>query len=255
MVFSDAGPPVSVKWFRAADDAELFPSEHCFFSYNWDTDSDLSPLGEQQRQPLPWNNGQGPSCAKGQGPFLGDPSWFANGQPSSGPSPVPWNVNSGGFPQNCCCTPAASGAYRSSSLSMVENYASTCGGLLFSSGIQVKCQWKHTFILFTFPIWATFPNLIVVNAEMQTDKLGASWYLSEQQLGNFYVVQVVPSASGCGSWQVRITLEGVGTWGPTPFPVFPTFPTIFSTDGVVPFTGGGPHEGETIGVNWNGRSF
>jgi hypothetical protein len=101
MVFSAGAAPVNVRWFFTRPGAKVFPAEHAFSSWNWNTDEELCDIGESARQPLPWSNGQRPSCAQGRGKFAGELEYFRTGQPLSyGPN---HRLDVGGVPGLCCC--------------------------------------------------------------------------------------------------------------------------------------------------------
>lgn len=252
MVFRDGDAPQQVRWFRAAKEAKLFEGPQAFFSYNWEDDP-TGPVGEQRPGRRPWSNGQGPACAKGIKEPFGLPEWFQRGLPPGNPlSALPSHAK---VPVQCCCTLGATGRLSTDQPPEAKAFEPLCGGLLFFGGMNSVCLWRRTFILFTFPAWATPPFLVIVNAEMFKDKLGQVWSLSDSQFGYSYQVRIVKRYDDCGRWSVTINLAGVGSWGPADFTPFPTTSTIFSTTCDAPFGSPGPHFGETMGVLWDGRTF
>ena len=88
-----------IRWFRAAADAKVFPTPHCFFSRTWTNQyTEPWPTGELDPRQV-WDRGDNPGYP-GQD-FLGDPAWFAG-------SPLPAGVLTDPtppLPAYCCAPP------------------------------------------------------------------------------------------------------------------------------------------------------
>jgi hypothetical protein len=80
MVMSPDAPPIRVRWYRVAQNAELFPGPHAFGSSVWD-DPKINPdIGEQTPLPKLWWNGMRPAGYWSRSGVLGDADEFQSGQ-------------------------------------------------------------------------------------------------------------------------------------------------------------------------------
>jgi len=213
MVFKEGDPPKTVSWFRCQEGAQLFPEPHAFFSYNWDTDFPTGTIGEQRPGVRPWNNGQGPKCARGQGRVVGQLDWFAGGQSDSIIPASPRPVAGGRTPGACCCSVPPSG--RGGSLYPDSAYpvSSGCGGLLFKGGLRPACpKWGKVvqagWILFNLVCPHSITSFLVTRP-----KGGNVWHGTNPFAGTpGATCDFWPTNDECTTFACSIFIPGIGHW-------------------------------------------